>query len=93
MSDILQTREHVQLVRAAINTAKALDDAEKALREKTPLFQLCSSSITEKLGITLWHSVTSDTYFLEYNKSESIDYPTRVAALRALLNEEIEWKV
>lgn len=77
-------------------TADKLDNAEKELARLSQEFDKAQETIEALTGLTLWqHSIKDPACFWmtgDKMRRESIDYPTRAAALRALLDDKIEWR-
>jgi hypothetical protein len=91
--DYLKSRADIQLVREAISAANKLEHAEYGIKKFKPEFMEASRRITDELGMELWHTeADGGRYFWRYQGRESTLYESRTSALKALLNEEIEWK-
>ena len=90
-NEYLKTHEDVEVVSDAKLYGQKLDKLQQEFDEIKPKFQKAMHDLTERLNIVLWHSPDHETYHWEDKGRNSIQYPSRESALRALLDENIEW--
>lgn len=90
--EYLKSKQDIQVVREAINTAAKLERAEAGIKQYAPEFIQASKAVTNATGFELWHTEAhGGSFFWRHGERESIKYDSRVSALRALLDEEIRW--
>lgn len=77
----------------ALQAANTLDKAEREMIDFSKTFKRASTAITDLTGWELWHTDADDGkfYWVKWT-DESIKYPNRSAAIRALLDDAIELK-
>lgn len=80
----------------ALQAANTLDKAEKDMEDFRKAFKRASQSIIDVTGLELWHTdVDGGLYFWRdeaITPKDSKYYPSRSAAIRALIDDEIDWK-
>jgi hypothetical protein len=76
-------------------TAEKLEEAEREVAMWAKYFRKASDLITELTDLELWHSDDNNTYHWcktsPGHDTPSIDYPSRAAAIRALIDDKIVW--
>lgn len=92
MDEYLKTRDDIAVVRSALSAARSLEKAEEKLNEARPAFRKASQDVIDATGMELWQTdANGGKFFWKYGGKESVQYGSRVDALRALLDEQIEW--
>jgi hypothetical protein len=71
--------------------AEKLEEAEREVAMWARYFRNGSDIITKLTGLEMWHHDPGTTWYNNANKDVSKKYDTRAAAIKALIDDAIEW--